>query len=56
MHELTTSDLHRLRQWFNSMEDTNPAYVEDGDRELYRRILIELQQRPSEWAKLAEED
>lgn len=45
MHELTTSDLDRLRQWFNSMQDTNPKYIEDADRELYRRIMVELAQR-----------
>lgn len=45
MHELTTTDLDRLRQWFNSMEDTNPKYVEAEDRELYARILVELAQR-----------
>ena len=35
-------DLNRLRQWFNSMEDTNPNYVEEADRELNERIMKEL--------------
>lgn len=45
---LSTADLHRLRQWFNSMQDTNPAYVEDDDRALYNRVLAVLRNR-SEW-------
>lgn len=45
---LSTADMHRLRQWFNSMQDTNPAYVEDGDRVLYNRLLAVLRER-SEW-------
>ena len=45
---LSTADMHRLRQWFNSMQDTNPAYVEDDDRALYNRILAVLRDR-SEW-------
>lgn len=36
------NDLNRLRQWFNSMEDTNPNYVEEADRELNERIMKEL--------------
>ncbi|WP_049849519.1 hypothetical protein [Trabulsiella odontotermitis] len=36
---LVPGDFNRLRQWFNSMEDTNPKYIEDADRELYDRIL-----------------
>lgn len=42
---LTSDELHLLRQWFNSMEDTNPKYIEDRDRDLYGRILEELKRR-----------
>lgn len=45
---LSTSDLHRIRQWFNSLEDTNPAYVDAGDRDLYRKIIDVLRAR-NEW-------
>jgi hypothetical protein len=35
-------DLDRMRQWFNSMEDTNPKFIEAGDRDLYARIMSAL--------------
>ena len=45
---LSTADLHRLRQWFNSMQDTNASYIESGDLDLYRQVLDVLRAR-SEW-------
>lgn len=32
-------ELNLFRQWFNSMEDVNPKYVEPRDRELYARLM-----------------
>ena len=46
--KLSTADLHTFRQWFNSMQDTNPAYIEDADRALYDRVVAVLRDR-SEW-------
>ncbi|MBC3228334.1 hypothetical protein [Serratia fonticola] len=31
-------ELDLLRQWFNAMEDTNPKYILEMDRELFRKI------------------
>jgi catechol-2,3-dioxygenase len=45
---LSTADLHRIRQWFNSMQDTNPAYIEDDDYALYNKVLAVLSAR-GEW-------
>jgi len=42
---LSTTDLDRLRQWLDAMRDTNPAYIEDGDRVIYNRILSVLSER-----------
>jgi len=37
--KITQSEADRLRQWFNSLQDVNPNYIETGDRDLYERIL-----------------
>ncbi len=42
MFSFSHDELDLLRQWFNSMEDTNPKYILEMDRELYRKIKAAL--------------
>ena len=32
-------ELNLFRQWFNSVEDLSPAYLEKSDCDLYRKIM-----------------
>ena len=38
-------ELNRIRQWFDSLQDTNPKYLEAGDYELARRVYEHLGMR-----------
>ncbi|MDP8745345.1 hypothetical protein ABTW57_06160 [Serratia sp. SM59] len=38
----SAEELNLFRQWFNSMEDTNPAYIQPSDQSLYRKVLALL--------------
>jgi hypothetical protein len=35
-------DMNLFRQWFNSIQDTNPKYIEQKDSELYARVMERL--------------
>ena len=41
----TLPEIELLKQWFNSMEDTNFAYIEEGDRVLYAKITKALEKQ-----------
>lgn len=41
---MSRDELNLLRQWFNSMEDTNLAYINKDDRNLQSRIMAYLKQ------------
>jgi hypothetical protein len=42
--EISGNDLHRVRQWFDAIQDTNPAYLEIGDFVLAKRIYESFSQ------------
>jgi hypothetical protein len=35
----TTEEINLFRQWFNSISDTNPGYVEQSDRDLHTKLM-----------------
>lgn len=39
---LPRGDLDLLRQWYNAVEDLNPQYLEQRDKDLYARIVKTL--------------
>lgn len=41
--QITVNEGHRIRQWFNSLQDTNPGYLEPEDSALFNKILQWLQ-------------
>lgn len=42
---LNDDELSLLRQWFNALEDVSPAYLEDDDKILAKRIYDEIAKR-----------
>lgn len=45
MPDLSKDELHRIRQWFDAVQDTNPQYLERGDFLLARRLYEALEMR-----------
>lgn len=35
----TAEELDLFRQWFNSIEDVNPRFIAQGDRDLYAKVV-----------------
>lgn len=44
---LLPSELNLVRQWFNCIEDVNPAFLEARDKRLAARIAAYLSARKS---------
>ncbi len=44
---LTIAEAHRLREWFNCVQDTHPGYLEREDFELARRIYAAVGMKES---------
>jgi uncharacterized protein YjaZ len=42
VHVFTKDELRLFRQWFNSLEDVNPRYLEADDRALHDKIMVYL--------------
>jgi hypothetical protein len=38
----TLYELDLFRQWFNTMQDTNPKYINEADRRLYAKVKAKL--------------
>jgi hypothetical protein len=45
---LTNEELDLARQWFDAVQDMNPAYLEQKDRDLAQKIYAQLGMRFSE--------
>lgn len=43
--ELTKEELSLCRQWFGSVQDLNPAYLEEADFELAKKLYEALGMR-----------
>ena len=35
-------EINLFRQWFDAMQDLNPAYIEKSDCDLYRKVMERL--------------
>lgn len=48
--KFSTEELNIFRQWFNSVSDTNPKYLEQRDKRLYEKVLrlMKASQQPVE--------
>lgn len=42
MRELSSEQLDLIRQWFNAVQDLNPAYLEAADYDLAATIYADL--------------
>ena len=47
--QFSFDELNLLREWFDSMSDTNPKYVEDRDRALYAKICGVIADCKANW-------
>ena len=50
--QLSTNEINLVRQWFNSIQDVNPNYLQKADNELYLKVLAEYNRPPNTQLKL----
>ena len=44
--QFTADELDLMRQWFESMQDTNRSFVIDADKKLHQKIIAAIQAAP----------
>lgn len=59
--QFTADELDLMRQWFESMQDTNRSFVIDADKKLHQKIIAAIQaapraEQPRKAVKLTRED
>ena len=43
--DLTKDELHKVREWFDTVQDMHPAYLDNSDYALAKKIYQELDMR-----------
>lgn len=59
--QFTADELDLMRQWFESMQDTNRSFVIDADKKLHQKIIAAIQaapraEQPRKAVKLSDEE